>query len=71
VADTGLPVRFGWFLVPEAADPRGLVEQARLAEPSGSGRPPPRPGEAVEATEEAIALLRLLWGARGAGSRRR
>ena len=33
--DAGLPVRFGWFLVPEAADPRGLVEEARLAERSG------------------------------------
>ena len=33
--DAGLPVRFGWFLVPEAADPRGLVEQARLAERAG------------------------------------
>ena len=36
VADAGLPVRFGWFLVPEAADPQGLVEQARLAERPGS-----------------------------------
>ncbi|HSR27638.1 MAG TPA: LLM class flavin-dependent oxidoreductase, partial [Actinomycetes bacterium] len=33
--DAGLPVRFGWFLVPEAADPRGLVDQARLAERAG------------------------------------
>jgi alkanesulfonate monooxygenase SsuD/methylene tetrahydromethanopterin reductase-like flavin-dependent oxidoreductase (luciferase family) len=140
VADAGLPVRFGWFLVPEAADPRGLVEQARLAERLGfdligiqdhpyqrryldtftllaalatateriglfpdvaslplrhpamlakaaasidllsggrfelglgagafwdaiaaMGGPRRTPGEAVEATEEAIALLRLLW----------
>jgi alkanesulfonate monooxygenase SsuD/methylene tetrahydromethanopterin reductase-like flavin-dependent oxidoreductase (luciferase family) len=140
VADAGLPVRFGWFLVPEAADPRGLVEQARLAERIGfdligiqdhpyqrryldtftllaalatateriglfpdvaslplrhpallakaaasidllsggrfelglgagafwdaiavMGGPRRSPGEAVEATEEAIALLRLLW----------
>jgi alkanesulfonate monooxygenase SsuD/methylene tetrahydromethanopterin reductase-like flavin-dependent oxidoreductase (luciferase family) len=35
VADAGLPVRFGWFLVPEAADPPALVEEARLAERSG------------------------------------
>ncbi|HWD45830.1 MAG TPA: LLM class flavin-dependent oxidoreductase, partial [Actinomycetota bacterium] len=35
MADAGLPVRFGWFLVPEAADPGGLVEQARLAERLG------------------------------------
>jgi alkanesulfonate monooxygenase SsuD/methylene tetrahydromethanopterin reductase-like flavin-dependent oxidoreductase (luciferase family) len=35
VADAGLPVRFGWFLVPEAADPGGLVEAARLAERAG------------------------------------
>jgi alkanesulfonate monooxygenase SsuD/methylene tetrahydromethanopterin reductase-like flavin-dependent oxidoreductase (luciferase family) len=35
VADAGLPVRFGWFLVPDAADPRALVEQARLAERAG------------------------------------
>jgi alkanesulfonate monooxygenase SsuD/methylene tetrahydromethanopterin reductase-like flavin-dependent oxidoreductase (luciferase family) len=140
VADAGLPVRFGWFLVPEAADPRGLVGQARLAERIGfdligiqdhpyqrryldtftllaalatateriglfpdvaslplrhpamlakaaasldvlsggrfelglgagafwdaiaaMGGPRRSPGEAVEATEEAIALLRLLW----------
>jgi alkanesulfonate monooxygenase SsuD/methylene tetrahydromethanopterin reductase-like flavin-dependent oxidoreductase (luciferase family) len=140
VADAGLPVRFGWFLVPEAADPQGLVEQARLAERLGfdligiqdhpyqrryldtftllaalatateriglfpdvaslplrhpamlakaaasidllsggrfelglgagafwdaiaaMGGPRRTPGEAVEATEEAIALLRLLW----------
>jgi len=141
VADAGLPVRFGWFLVPEAADPRGLVEQARLAERAGfdlvgiqdhpyqrryldtftllaalatttervglfpdvaslplrhpamlakaaasidllsggrfelglgagsfwdaiaaMGGPRRSPGEAVEALEEAVALLRLLWG---------
>ena len=140
MADAGLPVRFGWFLVPEAADPEGLVEQARLAERLGfdligiqdhpyqrryldtftllaalatateriglfpdvaslplrhpamlakaaasidllsggrfelglgagafwdaiaaMGGPRRSPGEAVEATEEAIALLRLLW----------
>jgi len=140
VPDAGLPVRFGWFLVPEAADPQGLVEQARLAERLGfdligiqdhpyqrryldtftllaalatateriglfpdvaslplrhpamlakaaasidllsggrfelglgagafwdaiaaMGGPRRTPGEAVEATEEAIALLRLLW----------
>jgi alkanesulfonate monooxygenase SsuD/methylene tetrahydromethanopterin reductase-like flavin-dependent oxidoreductase (luciferase family) len=138
--DAGLPVRFGCFLVPEAADPPGLVEQARLAERArfdlvgiqdhpyqrryldsftllaalatatdrvglfpdvaslplrhpamlakaaapidllsggrfelglGAGRfwdaivamggPRRSPGEAVEALEEAIALLRLLW----------
>jgi alkanesulfonate monooxygenase SsuD/methylene tetrahydromethanopterin reductase-like flavin-dependent oxidoreductase (luciferase family) len=35
VPDTGLPVRFGWFLVPEAADPRGLVADVRLAERLG------------------------------------
>jgi alkanesulfonate monooxygenase SsuD/methylene tetrahydromethanopterin reductase-like flavin-dependent oxidoreductase (luciferase family) len=35
VADAGLPVRFGWFLVPDAADPRALVEQAQLAERAG------------------------------------
>jgi alkanesulfonate monooxygenase SsuD/methylene tetrahydromethanopterin reductase-like flavin-dependent oxidoreductase (luciferase family) len=35
VADAGLPVRFGWFLVPDAADPRALLEQARLAERAG------------------------------------
>jgi alkanesulfonate monooxygenase SsuD/methylene tetrahydromethanopterin reductase-like flavin-dependent oxidoreductase (luciferase family) len=145
VADAGLPVRFGWFLVPEAADPGGLVEQARLAERLGfdligiqdhpyqrryldtftllaalatvteriglfpdvanlplrhpamlakaaasidllsggrfelglgagafwdaiaaMGGPRRSPGEAVEAAEEAIALLRLLWGGSGA-----
>jgi len=145
VADAGLPVRFGWFLVPEAADPQGLVERARLAERLGfdligiqdhpyqrryldtftllaalatateriglfpdvaslplrhpamlakaaasidllsggrfelglgagafwdaiaaMGGPRRSPGEAVEATEEAIALLRLLWGGSGA-----
>jgi len=146
MADAGLPVRFGWFLVPEAADLGGLVEAARLAERAGfdligiqdhpyqrryldtftllaalatatervglfpdvaslplrhpamlakaaasidllsggrfelglgagsfwdaiaaMGGPRRSPGEAVEATEEAIALLRLLWG--GAGAR--
>lgn len=140
MADAGLPVRFGWFLVPEAADPPGLVEQARLAERAGfdlvgiqdhpyqrryldtftllaalatateriglfpdvaslplrhpamlakaatsldlisggrfelglgagafwdaiaaMGGPRRSPGEAVEALEEAVALLRLLW----------
>jgi alkanesulfonate monooxygenase SsuD/methylene tetrahydromethanopterin reductase-like flavin-dependent oxidoreductase (luciferase family) len=35
MADAGLPVRFGWFLVPEADDPSGLVEAARLAERAG------------------------------------
>ncbi len=30
--DRGRPVRFGWFLVPEAADPQGLIHGARLAE---------------------------------------
>jgi alkanesulfonate monooxygenase SsuD/methylene tetrahydromethanopterin reductase-like flavin-dependent oxidoreductase (luciferase family) len=35
VPDAGLPVRFGWFLVPEAADPAGLVEAARRAERAG------------------------------------
>jgi alkanesulfonate monooxygenase SsuD/methylene tetrahydromethanopterin reductase-like flavin-dependent oxidoreductase (luciferase family) len=35
VPDAGLPVRFGWFLVPEAADPAGLLEEARLAERAG------------------------------------
>jgi alkanesulfonate monooxygenase SsuD/methylene tetrahydromethanopterin reductase-like flavin-dependent oxidoreductase (luciferase family) len=35
VADAGLPVRFGWFLVPEARDPDGLLEEARLAERAG------------------------------------
>jgi alkanesulfonate monooxygenase SsuD/methylene tetrahydromethanopterin reductase-like flavin-dependent oxidoreductase (luciferase family) len=140
VPDHGLPVRFGWFLVPEADDPPGLVEAARLAERAGfdligiqdhpyqrryldtfsllaalamateriglfpdvaslplrhpamlakaaasidllsggrfelglgagsfwdaivaMGGPRRSPGEAVEALEEAIALLRLLW----------
>jgi hypothetical protein len=32
-----------------------------LGRGGGHGRPPPRPGEAVEALEEAIALVRLLW----------
>jgi alkanesulfonate monooxygenase SsuD/methylene tetrahydromethanopterin reductase-like flavin-dependent oxidoreductase (luciferase family) len=138
--DAGQPVRFGWFLVPEAADPPALVEQARLAERAGfdlvgiqdhpyqrryldtfsllaalatatervglfpdvaslplrhpamlakaatsidllsggrfelglgagsfwdaivaMGGPRHSPGEAVEALEEAVALLRLLW----------
>jgi alkanesulfonate monooxygenase SsuD/methylene tetrahydromethanopterin reductase-like flavin-dependent oxidoreductase (luciferase family) len=138
--DAGQPVRFGWFLVPEAADPPALVEQARLAERAGfdlvgiqdhpyqrryldtfsllaalatatervglfpdvaslplrhpamlakaaasidllsggrfelglgagsfwdaivaMGGPRRSPGEAVEALEEAVALLRLLW----------
>ena len=141
MADAGLPVRFGWFLVPEAADPPALVEEARLAERAGfdlvgiqdhpyqrryldtftllaalapatervglfpdvaslplrhpamlakaaasidllsggrfelglgagsfwdaiaaMGGPRRSPGEAVEALEEAVALLRLLWG---------
>jgi alkanesulfonate monooxygenase SsuD/methylene tetrahydromethanopterin reductase-like flavin-dependent oxidoreductase (luciferase family) len=35
VPDAGLPVRFGWFLVPDAADPGALVAQARLAERLG------------------------------------
>ena len=138
--DAGLPVRFGWFLVPEAADPAGLLGEARLAERAGfdligiqdhpyqrryldtfsllaalamatervrlfpdvaclplrhpamlakaaasidllsggrfelglgagsfwdaivaMGGPRRSPGEAVEALEEAVALLRLLW----------
>jgi alkanesulfonate monooxygenase SsuD/methylene tetrahydromethanopterin reductase-like flavin-dependent oxidoreductase (luciferase family) len=141
VPDTGLPVRFGWFLVPEAADPRGLVADVRQAERAGfdligiqdhpyqrryldtfsllaalatatervglfpdvaslplrhpamlakaassidllsrgrfelglgagnfwdaiaaMGGPRRTPGEALEAVEEAIGLLRLLWG---------
>jgi alkanesulfonate monooxygenase SsuD/methylene tetrahydromethanopterin reductase-like flavin-dependent oxidoreductase (luciferase family) len=35
VPDADLPVRFGWFLVPEAADPQGLVADVRLAERLG------------------------------------
>jgi alkanesulfonate monooxygenase SsuD/methylene tetrahydromethanopterin reductase-like flavin-dependent oxidoreductase (luciferase family) len=35
MADRGLPVRFGWFLVPTAADPPALIAQARLAERAG------------------------------------
>jgi len=35
VPDHGRPVTFGWFLVPDAADPPGLVEQARRAERAG------------------------------------
>jgi alkanesulfonate monooxygenase SsuD/methylene tetrahydromethanopterin reductase-like flavin-dependent oxidoreductase (luciferase family) len=145
VADAGLPVRFGWFLVPEAADPAGLLAEARLAERAGfdligvqdhpyqrryldtftllaalatatervglfpdvanlplrhpamlakaaasldllsggrfelglgagafwdavaaMGGPRRTPGEAVEALEEAIGLLRMLWGGSGA-----
>jgi alkanesulfonate monooxygenase SsuD/methylene tetrahydromethanopterin reductase-like flavin-dependent oxidoreductase (luciferase family) len=145
VPDAGLPVRFGWFLVPDAADPKGLVAEARLAERAGfdligiqdhpyqrrhldtftllaalamatervglfpdvaslplrhpamlakaaasldllsggrfelglgagafwdaiaaMGGPRRTPGEAVEATEEAIGLLRRLWGDSGA-----
>ena len=33
--DAGLPVRFGWFLVPDAADPKSLVRDAHLAERAG------------------------------------
>ncbi|HEV2872707.1 MAG TPA: LLM class flavin-dependent oxidoreductase [Actinomycetota bacterium] len=33
--DAGLPARFGWFLVPDAADPQGLIAEARLAERAG------------------------------------
>lgn len=33
--DAGRPLRFGWFLVPNAADPSGLVAEARLAERAG------------------------------------
>jgi alkanesulfonate monooxygenase SsuD/methylene tetrahydromethanopterin reductase-like flavin-dependent oxidoreductase (luciferase family) len=141
VADRGRPVTFGWFLVPDAADPAGLVDQARRVERAGfdligiqdhpyqrryldtfsllaalatateriglfpdvanlplrhpamlakaaasidllsggrfelglgtgsfwdavaaMGGPRRAPGEAVEALEEAIALVRLLWG---------
>jgi alkanesulfonate monooxygenase SsuD/methylene tetrahydromethanopterin reductase-like flavin-dependent oxidoreductase (luciferase family) len=35
VPDAGRPLRFGWFLVPNAADPSGLVAEARLAERAG------------------------------------
>jgi alkanesulfonate monooxygenase SsuD/methylene tetrahydromethanopterin reductase-like flavin-dependent oxidoreductase (luciferase family) len=35
VPDAGRPVRFGWFLVPNAADPAALVAEARLAERAG------------------------------------
>jgi alkanesulfonate monooxygenase SsuD/methylene tetrahydromethanopterin reductase-like flavin-dependent oxidoreductase (luciferase family) len=141
VPDRGRPVTFGWFLVPDAADPAGLVGLARRVERAGfdligiqdhpyqrryldtfsllaalatateriglfpdvanlplrhpamlakaaasvdllsggrfelglgagafwdavaaMGGPRRAPGEAVEALEEAIALLRLLWG---------
>jgi alkanesulfonate monooxygenase SsuD/methylene tetrahydromethanopterin reductase-like flavin-dependent oxidoreductase (luciferase family) len=145
VADHGRPVSFGWFLVPDAADPPGLVDLARrverasfdligiqdhpyqrryldtfsllaalatateriglfpdvanlplrhpamLAKAAASidllsggrfelglgagtfwdavaamGGPRRTPGEAVEALEEAITLVRLLWGRSGA-----
>jgi alkanesulfonate monooxygenase SsuD/methylene tetrahydromethanopterin reductase-like flavin-dependent oxidoreductase (luciferase family) len=35
VPDRGRPVTFGWFLVPDAADPPGLVDQARRVERAG------------------------------------
>jgi alkanesulfonate monooxygenase SsuD/methylene tetrahydromethanopterin reductase-like flavin-dependent oxidoreductase (luciferase family) len=35
VSDHGRPVSFGWFLVPDAADPAGLVDQARRVERAG------------------------------------
>jgi alkanesulfonate monooxygenase SsuD/methylene tetrahydromethanopterin reductase-like flavin-dependent oxidoreductase (luciferase family) len=35
VPDAGRPLQFGWFLVPNAADPSGLVAEARLAERAG------------------------------------
>jgi alkanesulfonate monooxygenase SsuD/methylene tetrahydromethanopterin reductase-like flavin-dependent oxidoreductase (luciferase family) len=35
VPDRGRPVTFGWFLVPDAADPAGLVDQARRVERAG------------------------------------
>jgi len=35
VPDHGRPVAFGWFLVPDAADPPGLVERARRVERAG------------------------------------
>jgi alkanesulfonate monooxygenase SsuD/methylene tetrahydromethanopterin reductase-like flavin-dependent oxidoreductase (luciferase family) len=35
VPDHGRPVTFGWFLVPDAADPPGLVERARRVERAG------------------------------------
>jgi alkanesulfonate monooxygenase SsuD/methylene tetrahydromethanopterin reductase-like flavin-dependent oxidoreductase (luciferase family) len=35
VADRGRPVTFGWFLVPDAADPPGLLDQARRVERAG------------------------------------
>jgi len=35
VPDAGRPVELGWFLVPDATDPPGLLEQARLAERAG------------------------------------
>jgi alkanesulfonate monooxygenase SsuD/methylene tetrahydromethanopterin reductase-like flavin-dependent oxidoreductase (luciferase family) len=35
VPDAGRPLQFGWFLVPNAADPAGLVAEARLAERAG------------------------------------
>jgi alkanesulfonate monooxygenase SsuD/methylene tetrahydromethanopterin reductase-like flavin-dependent oxidoreductase (luciferase family) len=33
--DRGRPVTFGWFLIPDAADPPGLVDQARRVERAG------------------------------------
>ena len=33
--DAGRPVELGWFLVPAATDPPGLLDQARLAERAG------------------------------------
>jgi alkanesulfonate monooxygenase SsuD/methylene tetrahydromethanopterin reductase-like flavin-dependent oxidoreductase (luciferase family) len=35
VPDHGRPVAFGWFLVPDAADPAALVDQARRVERAG------------------------------------
>jgi alkanesulfonate monooxygenase SsuD/methylene tetrahydromethanopterin reductase-like flavin-dependent oxidoreductase (luciferase family) len=35
VPDHGRPVTFGWFLVPDAADPPGLAERARRVERAG------------------------------------
>jgi len=35
VPDAGRPVELGWFLVPDATDPPGLLDQARLAERAG------------------------------------
>jgi Luciferase-like monooxygenase len=71
--DYGHDLLFGTFITPAAQRPHHAVELAVVADRSGGdqieamGGPRRTPGEAVDALEEAISIIRKVWAAHKAG----